>query len=202
MTKLVWEDRRYEAGISKGVFYPIAGPGVPWNGLVSVNESVVGGERSDHHLDGVKFLEFFSGSDFQATIEAYAPPQGFGPYSGEIGLVKGFLLTRQPKKRFNLSYQTGTSDGYRTHLVYNAIASPSSRTSKSKNSSADPSILEWTLDATPVYVPGFRPTAHFVIDSTRAPADNVLELENFLYGTDELDPTCPTIAQLLGIFAP
>ena len=48
MVALTWGDvgeRFYEVGIDRGVFYPTVGNGVAWNGLVSVNETGVGGDR-------------------------------------------------------------------------------------------------------------------------------------------------------------
>lgn len=45
MPRVVWNDvgkKRYEAGVDRGVLYLPDGSGVPWNGLISVEEDLSG----------------------------------------------------------------------------------------------------------------------------------------------------------------
>ena len=67
MTRILWDrtgERVFELGIEKGVFYPQVGVGVPWNGLISVNETPDGGEPTSYYLDGIKFLNVPESEDF------------------------------------------------------------------------------------------------------------------------------------------
>ena len=48
-------------------------------------------------------------------------------------------------------------------------------------------------------VPGFKPTAHFVIDSTKTNKVQLTKLEELLYGTDEAEPTLPTPEKIIEI---
>ena len=203
MTALVWDqikDRRYEAGVDHGVFYPLDGPGVPWNGLLSVQESFVGGEVTPHYLDGVKILDAIGGKNYQATVKAFSAPEEYSAYSGRKDVIPGFSLTNQPKRRFNFAYRTGLNDGYKLHLVYNVLATPIVGAYETIGAAINISQWEWKFDATPVAVPGFKPAAHFVVDSKRTPAKTLSKLENMLYGTISTAPVFPTIAELTAIF--
>lgn len=44
--------------------------------------------------------------------------------------------------------------------------------------------MSWDATTTPVEVPGFKPTAHLVIDSTKTSAEKMAALEEILYGKD------------------
>lgn len=203
MTVLVWDQpasRRHESGISHGVFYPSVGSGVVWNGLQSVVEGFVGGEYSFYHLDGVKYLDTVAGKDFQLTVTAFSSPKEFLDYSGYRSLVPGVRLTKQPKPRFNFSYQSGIDDGYKIHLVYNVLATLTDKTTSTIGRAIDPSTSTWMFDAVPVSVPGFKPSAHYTIDSTKADPDILALLENILYGTESTNAYFPDINDLVTLF--
>lgn len=201
MTKLVWgkvDERKYEIGVSHGVFYPEAGPGVVWNGLTNVSQSVIGGVRDSFYFDGIKYIDTIKGHDYQATLKAFAAPLEFGPCLGEKELVPGFTLTRQPRSRFGLSYRTRVNeDDYKLHLVYNATVSPNSQqyTSISENASAE--VISWKIDAVPNVEAGYAPTAHLILDSTRTPYGLLQLLEQMIYGSDVLEPELPSVAEMM-----
>jgi hypothetical protein len=89
MAALEWDslDERlgYEAGVSHGVFYPSVGPGVVWNGILSIDEDVEGGDTTKHYLDGVAFLTRVEAREFKAKLTALSAPKEFEPYSGQKG---------------------------------------------------------------------------------------------------------------------
>ena len=68
MTRLDWSQPKpkYESGVDRGVLYPSSGAGVPWNGLVTVEEAFSGGESNSYYFDGVKFLEVTNPEDVQS----------------------------------------------------------------------------------------------------------------------------------------
>lgn len=205
MTRLTWAagpDPGYETGVEKGVLYPPAVPGVAWNGLVSIKESPIGGDMSAYHLDGAKYYDLLSSTDFHAVITAFSAPEEFASCLGNRKISSGFYLTRQPRVRFGLSYRTNVGkDGYKIHLVYNATATPAKRdySTLSEKSSATP--LEWTVETIPDEDQLlWRPTAHIVIDSRKVtnPA-SMVELELLLYGSDSPSDTPPELPTLQAV---
>jgi len=188
MTRLRWnlvENRRYEGGIDRGVLYRNNVPGIPWNGLVSVEESLSDNKINSYYMDGVKYLETVEKSDFVANVKAYSMPNVFGNCLGDKQLRPGVYLTGQVRESFGLSYRTLINENqYKLHIIYNATASWTERSSKTVASVADPSILGWTITTIPPSTNLFRPTAHIVLDSIKLGPDKMAEIERILYGSD------------------
>jgi hypothetical protein len=203
VAKLIWDQttkRRYEAGVERGVLYPSEGPGVVWNGLLSVDESFDGGELSSYAENGITYLNSVSSKNYRATIKAFSAPREFSPCIGDLEVMPGFTLTRQPRAHFSLSYRTRISDlGYKIHIVYDAVANPTARSYASTNDTPTPVNLEWDINASPVNTGAYRPTPHFIVDSTKASWYALANLEDRLYGTSETDPTLPTPDEVLDI---
>jgi hypothetical protein len=213
MTRLSWGDsgeRFFEAGVDRGVLYPIAQDGVPWNGLVSVSENPKGGEVTPLYLDGVKYHNLIVAEEFSATIGAYSAPPEFAACDGSSEAQNGLFITNQPRKLFNLCYRSkvgndvdGIDYGYKLHLVYKAIASPASKNNQTLTSQAtSPLSLSWRVSTVPVATDGYKPTSHFVIDSRTAPLAYLTALEDVLYGDETFEPKMPTVAELIAIFTP
>lgn len=212
MSRLEWNpvgERRFETGVSHGVLFPRVGPGVAWNGLISVNEAVSGGDVQSLYFDGVKYLDIVSNEDFQATLEAYSAPKEFAACDGSKTLSPGLFATQQPRKTFGLSYRTligndleGIDFGYKLHIVYNCMASPATRSNQTVSGSVPtPAARSWTINAVPPEASTFKPTAHFVIDSTLVNRFMLEDLESYLYGRDGQDPALPTQADVINMLA-
>lgn len=208
MTKLVWDaqgSRFYETGTDRGVLYPNDAAGVPWNGLISVEENTSGGDLESYYIDGFKYLDYVLGEDFQATLTAFSAPSEFGPMDGNVGLAAGLFATLQPRQTFGLSYRTKIGNdvkadefGYKIHLIYNSTASPSTRSNKTKSDSPEALQLAWTINCVPPSSDSFKPTAHLIVDSTKvANASNLTALENALYGTSTTAPRLPTQTEVI-----
>lgn len=200
MAKLKWDqtgERLYETGCDRGVLFPVAtggtyGSGVAWNGLSSVNQSPSGAEATAVYADNIKYLDLMSAETFGATVEAYTYPTEFAECDGSATIAQGVTAGQQTRKMFGLSYRTmigndteGTDHGYKIHLVYGCKAAPSERNYATINDSPEATALSWELTTTPVDVPGFKPTAHLEIDSTKADPTKLEALEKILYGSDE-----------------
>lgn len=223
MAKLVWDkigERLYETGVDRGVLYPQSSgtypKGVAWNGLTKVSESPSGAEATALYANNRKYLNLYSAEDFGGTIEAYTYPDEFGECNGEGELVAGVSLAQQTRKPFGLAYRSIIGNdtelnkyGYKLHLVYGAMASPSEVERNTVNDSPEAATLSWEFTTTPVEVTGFEPTAHLVIDSTKVDKVKLAALETILYGTDAAsggsgtgaDPRMPLpdeVAELLG----
>ncbi len=199
MTKLVWDDtgkRFFETGVDKGVLfvmddngaYPL---GVPWNGLTAVTESPSGAEPTPLYADNIKYLTLMSAEEFAATLEAYTYPEEFGQCDGsaELAAGAGGYVHQQPRKKFGLVYRTklgndvgGQDLGYKLHLLYGCLASPSEKAYASVNDSPEAITFSWEIATTPVLATGFQPTALIVVDSTQATPAGLAALEDELFG--------------------
>lgn len=208
MPRLDWNaagSRFYEAGVDRGVLY-VNDLGVVWNGLTSVNESSSGGEATPFYLDGVKYLNTTSAEEFEATLTAYTYPDEFGHCDGTYQPRPGLFISQQKRQSFGLSYRTKigsdlTDDlGYKIHVVYNALASPSERQRKSIGESTDPMDFSWNLTTRPPAISGYKPMAHIAIDSRYTDPDVLVLIENTLYGTDSDAARLPAFSEFIDIF--
>ncbi len=174
--------RLFSEGLDRGVLYS-KGTGVPWNGLISVQEQEVGEVYTDYYLDGTRIRATQNLGDFTATLEAYTYPDEFD----DVGLVP-----------FGLSYRTHHSDRYLIHMVYNALATPSSRLLRTMGGQAEPSTFLWDISSMSANIPGSSPAAHLVLDASDTP-EVTESLENLLYGTETEDATLPDPSVVLDI---
>lgn len=197
--KLVWDktgEHFYETGIKNGVLYPMSESGtypkgVAWNGLTAVTESPSGAEPTALYADDIKYLNLMSNEEFGATIEAYTYPDEFAECDGSASLTEGVYIGQQARKTFGLCYRTtlgndakGNDYGYKLHIIYGAMASPSEKAYSTINDSPDAITFSWELSTTPVAVANFKPTASLTIDSTKVNAQKLAALEEILYGKD------------------
>lgn len=209
MVQIEWNapgTRTFEAGVGRGVLYPKLGPGVPWNGLISVSESVVGGEVEAGYYEAVKYADFVSYEDFQATLEAYSAPPEFALCDGTRQLSPGLFVSQQPRQSFGLSYQTligndleGIDYGYKIHIVYNCTAAPSGRNNQTISGNVSPGTRSWTLHTVPPPASYFKPTAHIVLDSTLIDPYSMQQVEGILYGHVNGSPRLPSVSELVAV---
>lgn len=218
MAKLTWDktgERFYETGVSKGVLYVADdnggyNKGVAWNGLTTVTESPEGAEVTPLYADNIKYLNLLSVEEFNATIEAYTYPDEFEACDGsaELKAGSGVYVTQQTRKSFAFSYQTKVGNdvnpelGYKIHIVYGCLASPSERSHETVNDSPDAMTMSWEISTTPVEVAGLKPTAHIVIDSTKftgEKATKLAALEAKLYGSETEEATVLTPDEILAL---
>lgn len=215
MSKLVWDqtgERLYETGVKMGVLYvQEAGAypkGVAWNGLTAVTESPSGAEPTALYADDTKYLNLMSNEEFGGTIEAYTYPEEFGVCDGTAALAEGVYLGQQPRKTFGLCYRTvigndteNNDHGYKLHLIYGALASPSEKAYNTINDSPEAITFSWEFSTTPVSVNGFKPTSCITIDSTKVDAEKLATLEAALYGSESEEAKLPLpneVATMMG----
>lgn len=197
--KLVWDktgEHFYETGVKNGVLYPMSAngtypKGVAWNGLTAITESPSGAEATALYADDIKYLNLMSNEEFGATVEAYTYPDEFAECDGSASLTEGVYISQQARKTFGLCYRTtlgndakGNDYGYKLHIIYGAMASPSEKAYSTINDSPDAITFSWELSTTPVAVANFKPTASLTIDSTKVNAAKLTALEEILYGKD------------------
>ena len=207
MTQLTWGsvgDRFYEAGIDHGVLYPEVGDGIAWRGLASVNEVPSGATSMPFYQDGINYLNVLSLEEFNATIAAFSAPPEFDACDGTVSIANGLFATQQPRTSFGLSYRTkvgndleGLDHAYKLHLVYNALATPSSRENKSLGGAPTPLLFSWTIHTVPMGITSHKPSAHLVVDSRHVGDSIMLTIEDYIYGTESLSPALPTPTELI-----
>lgn len=229
MSKLVWDktgERLYETGVDRGVLYVFndsveAGAsqysaGVAWNGLTAVTDSPSGAEPNDLYADNIKYLSLMSVEELGLTIEAYTYPDEFEACDGTAELGTGVVVGQQPRKHFGFCYRTkvgddinGDAKGYKLHLVYDCLASPSEKAYSTVNDSPEAITFSWEVTTTKVSMgDNFQPASEIVIDSTKLDSDKLTTIENLLYGknavtgtnaSEATDPTLPSPATILAI---
>jgi hypothetical protein len=205
MAKIQWDkidERTYQSGIDHGVLYLQDGPAVPWNGLVSMEESS-SSELKAYYLDGVKFLENLSPGEFQGKLKAITYPEEFDQAMGLAVVTPGLIITEQQSKSFNLSYRTlvgnpieGTDYGYKIHILYNLLAQPDTQTYTTLSDADQGTEFVWNLTGTPPKINKFRPTVHLIIDSRTTSPDVLKLLEDRLYGSDTSSANFPSITEV------
>lgn len=230
MAQLKWDktgEHYFETGVDHGVLYVIDdtaqesadygkyGTGVVWNGLTTVSENPSGAEPTALWADNIKYLNLMSAEDFACTIEAYTYPDEFMACDGSAEMTDGLYVRQQKRKMFGFCYRTrigndevGDDLGYKIHIVYGCLASPSERSYATVNDSPEAITFSWEVNTTPVsisditvdnVVKKFRPTAYLEVDSrefTGANASKLAALEDILYGTDASGNTQGTDAKL------
>lgn len=201
MTRLKWhvpEEMNVQSGIDRAVLYPATKPAVPWNGLISVNESG-SQETSTYYVDGRKFLTTVTPREFNGSIEAFTFPDEFAEICGITEAADGLFLDSQVPDQFGLSYRTMYGDGknYKLHILYGVTAAMSDVTYQTLSDGAnDPTTFVFEISATPQSIAGFRPTAHVIIDSRHITQDLMNKIENMLYGSYGTEAYLPTITSL------
>lgn len=200
---IAWDqtgERKYETGVDRVVLYPIRDTivdqtnpydaGVAWNGVTGISQSASGGEASPLWADNIKYLNLVSAEEASLSIEAYTYPDEFEDCDGTRELVAGAIIRQQHRKMFGLCYRTligndqkQTDFGYKIHIVYGCLASPSDRSYATVNDSPEAISFSWSVSTTPVEVAGFKPTSIITIDSTKSTPAKMSALESVLYGT-------------------
>lgn len=218
MSKLIWDkvgERYFETGVDHGVLYPMGDKGaydkgVAWSGLTSVTESPSGAEANPQYADNIKYLNLISAEDFGGSIEAFYYPDEWKECDGSKEVVPGVTVGQQTRKTFGLAYRTklgndtaGQDYGYKLHLVYGAVATPSERAYATVNDSPEAATFSWEFSTTPVEVgiDGVKPTACLTIDSTKTDKEKMKKLEDILYGDTENEPRLPLpkeVIELIG----
>lgn len=224
MSRVVWDQagsKFYETGTDRAVLYVQKSDGtydigVAWSGITSVSENPSGADANPIYADNIKYLELRSAEEFGCTIEAYTYPDDFAVCDGSAFASTGVKLGQQRRNAFGFTYRTRIGNdtkfddyGYKIHLVYNALASPSSKSYQTVNDSPEAITFSWEVTTTKVPVAPvgtgdnkkeYRPVATIEIDSTKVDAAKLTELENKLYGSAETEPMLPTPDQVIALF--
>lgn len=219
MSKLTWDNegkRVYQSGVDRGVVYPKSRSayrsGVAWNGLISVDEKISGGESTAIYADNIKYLNLISSENLNLSIECYDYPPEIDECLGKRVIAAGVTIGDQATKYFGFSYRTligndteGNSYSYDIHLVFTCLPTPPEN--NSTTNSSNPSALTKTLEVStlPVYVSENKTTCKITFRRRKfveAGLRNIFDaLEKILYGTDTSDPRVPEFTEISDMFA-
>lgn len=207
MSRIVWDktgERLYETGVDRMVLYKYDkqqkkfNGGVAWNGVTSYSDSPSGAETTALYADNIKYLNLMSAEQYASTLECYTYPDEFEECDGSKEIATGVYIGQQNRSLFGLCYRSllgddvsGTDRGYKLHLVYNCLASPSERAHQTVNDSPEAANPSFSISTTPVEVTGGKPTATIVIDSTKVDAEKLAAFEDILYGTPNTEASLP-----------
>lgn len=203
-------NKEFEAGLDRGVLYPSSGPGVPWNGLISIDQTPVGGTTTPLWIDGLPVYYERSFEMFAGTIQAYTYPDEFTLLNGTASDFSGLYFEQQSRSSFGLSYRTkvgndvrGLSHNYNIHLVYNAEVNPQSANYGSLQDTSTAVNFSWGFVTTPLKVAGKLHTAKIRINRNDSDPARFEYLESILYGNAGItNPRLPTIDELVNLFSP
>lgn len=213
MTRVSWDDvgdRLFETGTDRGMLYPAPPgcpeePGVPWNGLLSVDVINVASAQA-MYFDGVKTFDYVTPGDFEAKLKALTYPNEFNEFNGYDECEDGIYLANQNRGTFGLSYRSligndvaGKEYGYKIHIMYNLTAIPEDVTYSTLDSNIEPSEFAWGITGVPEIFEGFRPTAYVVIDSTKVDDSILSYIENTLYGSSIKEPKIIMPSEIIGM---
>ena len=218
MSKLVWDsigERYYETGIEQVALFPQEGgaypTGVAWNGITALNITPSGAEPTPLYANNKKYLTLISVEELGGTIEAYTYPKEWAACDGSAEVVAGVYLGQQPRKTFGLVGKTllgndteGTTHGYKLHIIYGGLASPSEMSNATVNDSPEARTMSWEFSTTPVPVEGYNDTSYICINSTEVDAEKLKALEAVIYGSADKEASLPLPAEiftLLGVEA-
>jgi len=196
--RLQWDEtgsKFYETGLDRGVLYPLSNAGtydagVSWEGLTAVNENPSGAEPQKYYADNILYATIMSAEEYAATIECYQTPDEFDACDGTAELATGIEIGQQTRQKFGFAYRTKIGNdvnaelGYKIHIVYNCLASPSGKDHKTINDNPELDSLSYEITSDPINVTNFKPTSTLIIDSTKVSAANLTALEDVLYGID------------------
>lgn len=213
MARIIWDDtskKLYETGVDRGVLYPQAQgaypKGVPWNGLTAFNETPSGAEPTPLYANNAKYITMMSAEEFGFGLEAYTYPDEFAACDGSAELITGVYAGQQNRVPFGLTCRTligndtdANNYGYKLHIIYGALASPSEKSYATVNDSPEAITFSWECTCTPVNVTGFKPTASLTIDSTKVDADKLKALEDVLYGSESEEAKLPLPDEIVAI---
>jgi hypothetical protein len=193
---ITWDtpgERRYEAGVDRGVLYPHGGVPVAWNGLIGVTQSD-DSDLNETYIDGVKVFDYHRAGAFKGKIKAFTYPDALDGLTGAPEGFTGVHIHDQQARRFNLSWRTllGTDTvglaHYKVHVVYNILAKPGEIAFETISEDSDPQTFEWEMMATPIHFVNKRPICHISFDSRRIDPGLLPIVEASLYSGLSSEP--------------
>lgn len=197
MTRLGWSqpgDKYYRAGVDRGVIYDKSGIAEPWNGLVSVADTLDGGVTEPIYYNGLTVGYRDNSVSHGTSIQAYTYPdivdqlQGYGITPG------GVMVSNQSKSLFDLTYRSGVGndlhpDDYILVILYDMVFNTLAKTSTTKSASVNPGMINLAAKALHRELAGYNDLTEISLDTRRVSRQALGIIEGFLYGGFDIDPS-------------
>lgn len=199
--KTEWDpvgEKEYETGCDRGVLYKPNSTGkyvggVPWNGLISIDENPSGADTTKIYANNGVYGAITAAEEYGGTITAYTYPDEFAECDGSKEIMPGVHIGQQARSTFGMCYRTlvgndteGEKHDYKIHCIYGAKASPSSKSHSTINESPEAVEMSWEFSTTPVPVTTIadaKPTATVELLQSAIDKTKLETLLNTLYGT-------------------
>lgn len=173
MSRVVWNERNFESGVSQGVLYFPDHSTLAWNGLTSIAETPEEDRTRPLYLDGQRITAISHPEEFSIKVEAFTYPE---------------ILDKRHISISGMVYTTHLNDRRQIHLVYNPRFTPDERSYSSIGDDVEPVAFAWLGTTTRVELPGYAPTAHLVIETPKVKSSFIQDVETMLYGSSTRDP--------------
>ena len=212
--KLTWDnidERLFRSGIDHGALYILRedgyGPGVPWNGLTSVEDSSSGREVTSLYTNDIRSRLVKTKPERGGSIKCFTYPPEFEACIGGDEINSGLVLYDQEELPFGLVYRSrigdvaeGLDHGQIIYIYYGLNLTSSSQNFTTLSSEASsPEELSFSFTSIPEPMEEHDPVSLLTFRSDRVFDLQWERLENTLYGTDESPPTLPYPDDLMRI---
>lgn len=217
--KLVWDQtgsRYFHTGVSDVALFMQTGntatndgyvAGVAWSGVTNITQSPDGADAQNFYADNIKYLSIRAKENWKGTIKCYQYPSVFKAALGKKELVSGsgVWVGQQSRKSFGLVWKTkygndsqGEDYGYIIHIGYGLTAGPSEEEDNTTNETPEINEFSFDLESTPASDASNRvePTSYVEFNSKDVNATKLQNLIDHIYGTNSLEATMPTLANI------
>lgn len=199
MPYLQWDqpdDRRFESGVDRGVLYPGNGEGIPWNGLVKVDQMNSGASITPLYYEGVRHDIANTTGERTSKISAFTYPDELDELMGYYEDRYGILYGEQPSGFFSVAYRTMQTDGYKINVLMNQRGYVNNTTRSTHGSVTDPVTFTWDVSGVPMNIQGHK-TTEIVFDSRRIDSSLMSTIEEKLYGSNTHVASMSSFIQLM-----
>lgn len=217
--KLVWDQtgyRFFHTGVSDVALFMQTGniasndgyiAGEAWSGVTGITQSPDGADAQNFYADNIKYLSIRAKENWKGTIKCYQYPASFKKALGKKELVpgSGVWVGQQSRSSFGLVWKTkygndsqGEDYGYIIHIAYGLTAGPSEEEDNTTNETPEINEFSFDLESTPASDTSNRvdPTSYVEFNSKDVNATKLESLINHIYGTNSLEATMPTLANI------
>lgn len=159
-----WKDRQYQYGVNQGILFPSNGAGIPWNGLVKVEDKKLNLNVTSIYDDGIKYDMISDPVESGVKIDCYSYPSALDGLTGYDMDPFGILYDEQELGFFSFSYRVETESGYKRLVYFNVMAVPSNVSNSTVERNVAPTSYSFDGECVPVQI-GDRRTARLELDS-------------------------------------
>ena len=188
------DNKLFETGVDCGVVY-WDNITRPWDGIVSVDDVISGGEFKPYYYEGKRLYTDVSNTETELKVTSFTYPKDFDTRFGYISLpdIPGFVATNQNSGTFNMTYRTligngavGADFAYKIHLLYNCVCLRSDRTYETVNADPELDTFEFSINTAPDMSISGTESGHYILDSRYVSTPALNKFLKQLYGNGSI----------------